>query len=210
MDKRAFYYRLPGHSLENATAFLGQHWGWVLFAGLSYIAVGIISLSIPVASTFGLTIVLAGLLAATGLIQFVHAIEVRHQQGAIMRFAQALLALAIALLVFVYPGLGMLGISFAIGAYFFLSGVSNWMFANVIHPASARFWAYLSSVVSLALGVYIVISFPMSALWVPGTLLGIEFIFNGTGLTGLAFAVRKMYREAHGVTGSWHPTHQPT
>ena len=88
---------------------LGQNWGWILFAGLSYILVGIVSLSIPVASTFGLTIVLAGLLAATGLVQFVHAIEVRHHHGATMRFAQAILALAIALLIFVYPGLGMLG-----------------------------------------------------------------------------------------------------
>ncbi|MGZ3745081.1 MAG: HdeD family acid-resistance protein [Pseudobdellovibrionaceae bacterium] len=210
------YFRTPGLSLDEATSVLGRNWGWMFAAGVAYICLGVFALLVPTASTIGLTFALACLFIATGIIQFVHAVKLRHEQGGVMRFLQSLLAIVAGVLIFLYPGIGMYGISLTLSFYFFIGAAMHWILAQAIAPGRARMWVYLSAIASFALGFYIVFTFPISALWVPGTLLGIEFLFSGTGLVGLAWAIRKLYRESKGLNEPqksstfWRPTSPST
>jgi uncharacterized membrane protein HdeD (DUF308 family) len=202
------YLRVPGLSLDEATTVLGRRWGWIILAGVAYIALGVVALQMPVASTVGVTIALGGLFTAMGFVHLVHAVKLRREQGGVMRFVQSILSLGAATLIFWSPGLGMLGITLTLGFYFGLSAVVNFMLAQTISPTRARVWIYLNAVASLILGLYILFTFPISAMWIPGTLLGIEFIFNGVGLVGFGLTVRSQHRESKGLKGSsefWHP-----
>jgi uncharacterized membrane protein HdeD (DUF308 family) len=49
-----------------------------------------------------------------------------------------------------------------------------------------------SAALSIVLGIVIVAGLPITALWVPGTLLGIELVFFGLALFMLAGALRKV------------------
>jgi len=215
---KGIYVRVPGVSLEEATSFLGKHWGWMLTAGILYIVLGLVALSLPVASTFGLTIALGAMWTVYGVVHLLQAIKLRHEQGGLMRFMQSLLALAAGLVMVLSPGIGMLSISLILSFYFFMGAVMQWMLARSVAPGGARVWVYLSSLASLLLGLYILFTFPVSALWVPGTLLGIEFVFSGVSLSGFAVSVRRLHIEpkvsdkdkANRPPSFWQPSGQPT
>jgi uncharacterized membrane protein HdeD (DUF308 family) len=177
--------------MTNATGLPKKHWGWLLAAGMAYVPLGIISMVVPVASSFALTVVLSGVLLGAGVIHLIQAIKLRHESGRLIRFLQSILALVVGAIIFIYPSIGMMGIALTLSFYFLLGAAMQWLLATMMPPGGARGWVYASAVVSFIIGIYIVVTFPMSAFWVPGTLLGIELIFLGFGLIGFALSIRE-------------------
>lgn len=175
---------------------LEQHRGWIAVIGLGYILLGVLAVALPVWSTVGLTFVLAGLFIAGGLVKFVQAMRLRHHLGSASRFFHSLLALVIGSFIAWRPNIGMLGISLTLSFYFFTAAILQWRFAHVMLKSSLRNWRYLSAISSFAIAVYIIVMFPLSALWVPGLLLGIGFLSEGAGLVGIAIALRQRDRPA--------------
>lgn len=209
------FVRAPGLTLKDATASMGRHWGWMLAGGIAYVILGIVALSVPVASTVGLTYAIAAILVVSGVVNFIQAFKLRHEQGGLIRFLQSVLALAVGVFIFAYPGLGMLGLTIAMAFYFLVGSTMHWILAGAMAKGSPRGWLFVSAICSFVLGIYIIFTFPISALWVPGTLLGIEFLFSGASLIGLAFAARKLHKETYGadthrMTSNYRPTGQAT
>lgn len=200
---------------------LGRRWGWVLFAGLVLVILGGIAFALPVASTVGLTIGLAALLIVSGIVHFIQAFQLRHEPGSTLRFFQSFLALLIGALIFRYPEGGLLAIALALSFQFFMSAIVQWNLAWTMRPFPGRFWSVLGGFASFALGVYIVATFPFSALWVPGTLLGIDLLVTGGSLIGFSMSLRQLDHRLHGTAPSkrtssgagksaFRPSSQPT
>lgn len=177
---------------EHMLEVVRRNWGLFLLTGIVLIALGIGALFAPVLSTVSLTLAVGAFMVARGIIQLIHAVQIRKEPGTGMRFAQAFLALVVGAAILMFPVGGMFGIAFALAFYFFANGALTWTVASALPLANARFWGRLSSVASFVLGVYIIFTFPFSAFWVPGTLLGIDLIFGGTGLIGVAMSGRKV------------------
>ena len=90
---------------------LASDWGWLLFFGIVYVALGIFALYEPLLTTLGITVTLATLFLVVGVIQLVQAMRIGRGGGALGRFAQAVIAIILAvqitLVVFVIlPTLG--------------------------------------------------------------------------------------------------------
>jgi len=66
--------------------------------------------------------------------------------------------------------------------------------------APGRGWTILSGAVAILLGVLIWRELPEAALWVIGTFVGIEFVFNGVTWVMLGLAVRKLPPGPAGAT----------
>lgn len=173
---------------------LGRSWGWVLAGGLASILLGIIALSLPVATSLGLTLALGVILVVSGLILLVQAVRLRSEYGSGARFLQAAIALLIGALMLRFPDGGLMGIALALSFYFFLRAAVEWMFSAFFVPGRGRFWGYLGAALSFVLGLFIVFTFPFSALWVPGTLLGVDLIFSGAMTVAIAMALKKAQR----------------
>jgi uncharacterized membrane protein HdeD (DUF308 family) len=78
------------------------------------------------------------------------------------------------------PGATLLALSLAIGAVMLVSGITR-LVAAVQHR-EARLALVLSGVLSIVLGLLILNRWPTSALWLVGTLLGIQLIVDGVVL----------------------------
>jgi uncharacterized membrane protein HdeD (DUF308 family) len=184
---------------------LGKKWIWILLAGVVYLALGVFAFFMPVSSSVGLTFALAALLLVGGLVDLFHAFQLRQRHGALTRFLQSLLAIIAGALMLRYPGGGMLGLALILSFYFFFSAAFQTAVAFSIRPHKGWGWTLVSAVASLVLGVYIVATFPFSAFWVPGVLLGVNLIFSGSAMIGLALAVSSHHRyvplkPSHGMT----------
>src|SRR5580698_10515007 len=90
---------------------LGRHWVWTLAAGIVFMLLGVLAFSLPIASTISLTIGLGARLLVSGFVNLAHAVQLRHRQGAMARFFQAIVSIVTGGLMFRYPEAGMLGVA---------------------------------------------------------------------------------------------------
>ncbi|MDR3607785.1 MAG: HdeD family acid-resistance protein [Oligoflexia bacterium] len=174
---------------------LGQNWGWFLAAGISFIVFGIAALTWPVTSTLGLTFALGALFTVSGVVNIIQSIRLRKETGNGWHVLQAVTALAAGLLILRYPASGMLGIAIAMTFYFFVSAAAKGVIAFGMRPLAGWGWALASAIASFILGAYMIATFPISALWVPGLLLGIDFIFHGSSLIGFSSDLKNVHRK---------------
>jgi uncharacterized membrane protein HdeD (DUF308 family) len=194
-----------GSKLRAQLAPIGRDWGWLVVAGICFIALGVIAYAWPVLSTISLTIALGIVFAVGGLVRLIQAIRLWQHIGTGWRVFDAILSLAAGVVLLRYPASGMVGLTIAMIFYFFMSAVTKGSIAFATRPLPGSGWAFVSAIASLALGIYMIATFPVSALWVPGALLGIEFVVYGVSLIGVGFSFRKMHRELgqkRGIPGS--------
>jgi uncharacterized membrane protein HdeD (DUF308 family) len=174
--------------MDSQTENLSGEWGWILATGIAYVLLGAVALAMPVASTLGLTITLAAVLLVGGCLHLLQSIQVSRRDGASVRFVQSALAIITGGLILRYPEGGMLALALALSFYFFIGAAAQWILFTALRSEPGAGWGLLSAVTSLLLGVFVLATFPISAVWIPGTLLGIDLIFAGSAMIGLAWS----------------------
>lgn len=185
----------PLLSMGTQLKHLSQHWGWVLGFGCLYLLLGVIAFATPVASSIALATTLGALLFVSGIIQLIHAIQLRHESGSGGRFFQSILSLVAGGLMLRYPNVGLLSVAITLAFYFFLGAFSKWVMAFAVRPNKGWIWILASAIASIILGGYIVANLPLSALWIPGVLLGIDFVIAGLSMIRLSTALRQLSKE---------------
>ena len=178
--------------LQDRLSLLGRNWGWFLSAGIASVVLGIVAFSWPVTSTVSMTLVLGTLFILSGIAHAIQSIRLRHETGNGWRVVQSFTSLAAGVLMLRFPTAGMLGVAIILAFYFFMNASSRFVIAMGLHGFSGRAWAFLTSFASFALGVYTLITLPISALWLPGVVLGIDFIVYGVSAIGFSFHVKKL------------------
>ncbi|MCU7959938.1 MAG: DUF308 domain-containing protein [gamma proteobacterium symbiont of Bathyaustriella thionipta] len=93
---------------------------------------------------------------------------------------------ALALLILFHPGVLLAVLGLLLAVYFFLDGFSAVMLGLEIKPAGGWLFMLINGLLSLSLAVLVLISWPFSAPWIIGMLIGISFLFDGIGLLMIA------------------------
>jgi uncharacterized membrane protein HdeD (DUF308 family) len=91
-----------------------------------------------------------------------------------------------------WPVTGSLSLTLVLAAFFIVEGVATIMYA-VEHrnQLSGRWgWMLVSGIVDLILAGIIVAGLPGTALWALGLLVGINLIFGGIAMIGMATAAK--------------------
>jgi uncharacterized membrane protein HdeD (DUF308 family) len=99
-----------------------------------------------------------------------------------------LVTLALGVVVLVWPGKSVVAAAALFGVYLLASGIAQAIAAFTVKvPGSSRVLLFISSVLSVALGVYAFHDFHNgAAVWVLATWIGVGFIFQGVAETALA------------------------
>jgi uncharacterized membrane protein HdeD (DUF308 family) len=167
-------------------------WKGLIALGILMVILGIIALNIPVASSIGLAWMMGALFFANGVIQFIHSIRYRNTSGTVGRFLLSALSLVAGLIVLRNPVSGTMGITLALTFFLLVESVGKWMLAADLRPNRGWGWLFFSSAVSFLLGMYLIATFPVNSLIVPGIFFGIDLIFYGMACIGLANVARKI------------------
>jgi uncharacterized membrane protein HdeD (DUF308 family) len=185
---------------NNSMETVGKDWGWVLAAGLALVVIGIIALNWPVSSTVGLTFALSVVLMASGMVHAIDAVQMRHKGGNAWRILHTVVAFAAGILMLRYPGAGMVGVAIAMTLYFFVSSAAKTQLALSLRPVRGWGWIMASAVCSAILGVYILATLPLAALWIPGFILGIDLIVYGASLVGISLDLKHIHRSVSQIS----------
>jgi uncharacterized membrane protein HdeD (DUF308 family) len=170
---------------------LRRIWGCLVALGVSLVVLGFAAIGSPAVATLATVTVFGVLLLAGAAVELVSMIWVRRWGSFLHHLLSGLLYLFLGLVLLERPGLGAAAYTLLLAVFFVASGVARVVFAAA-HKYPGRGWTILSGSVAILLGVLVWRELPESALWVIGTFVGIELVFNGVTWLMLGLAARSL------------------
>jgi uncharacterized membrane protein HdeD (DUF308 family) len=168
------------------------HWGLFLFEGIVLVLLGFAAIVLPVVATLAFTLVIGWLFLIAGGVGLVTTFWMRNAPGFWWSLLSAAIALAAGVVLILWPISGTLSLTLVLIAFFVVEGIATLMYAFE-HKAqlSGRWgWMLASGVVDLILAGIIFAGLPGTAAWALGLLVGINMLFGGTAMIGMALAAR--------------------
>jgi uncharacterized membrane protein HdeD (DUF308 family) len=103
-----------------------------------------------------------------------------------------LLAIGAGVILLLQPVQGTLTLTIVVGAYFLAEGVATIMYALEHRRELSERWSWLliAGIVDVIISGIIIAGLPGSALWAVGLLVGINLLFGGASMIGMALAAR--------------------
>jgi uncharacterized membrane protein HdeD (DUF308 family) len=171
---------------------LHAHWKLYLAEGIVLLALGFIAIVVPPLATLAVTILLAWLFLLSGVMGLITTFWMRHAPGFWWSLVSGALAVLVGASLLAMPLSGALSLTIVLVAFFMIEGVVSIMFAlDHKRELSGRWgWMLASGVVDLVLGTMILAGLPSTAAWAIGLLVGINMMFGGSALIGMALHAR--------------------
>ena len=90
-----------------------------------------------------------------------------------------------------HPDAGAQGVTLLLATLFMVGGLFRGVGASVIQFPRWG-WTVFSGLVSFALGVYLLATFPAASSYLVGVVIGVDLIFDGSSLVGFASAIHSL------------------
>jgi len=170
------------------------NWKAFLIEGIVLVILGMAAIAIPLLASIAVTIFLGWLFLISGAVGLYLTFTTRDMPGFWWSLLSAALALAAGLILIVQPVAGTLTLTLVVSAYFIAEGITTIMYALAHRKELSGRWGWLlvSGLVDLVVAALIIAGLPGSAAWAIGLLVGINLVFGGTSLIGMALAAKNM------------------
>jgi uncharacterized membrane protein HdeD (DUF308 family) len=156
------------------------------------IVFGFLAISLPLATSFGVEIVVAWLVVFSGGFQFIHAFQSGGAGRKLWKLLVAVLYLIAGIYFLMKPATGVAGFTLALAIFFVAEGVLDLVAYFQTSKAAGSGWILLDGIVTLILGLLVWKQWPSSSLWVIGTLVGISMIMTGTTRLMISLTARRV------------------
>ena len=177
---------------RRVTSALGDTWRFLLIEGIILLVLGAAAIIVPPIATLAVEILVGWLFLISGIVGLVMTFMMRHAPGFWWSLFSAVVGIAAGVALLGWPGTGVLSLTLLLIAFFILEGVATIMYAlDHKRELSGRWGLMLASgIVDLALAAIIFAGLPGTAAWAIGLLVGINMLFGGAALIGLALHAR--------------------
>ena len=174
------------------SAAVREHWKAFLIEGILLVILGLAAIIVPPLAGLAITIFLGWMFLISGVAGLALTFWARQMPGFWWSLISAVLAIGAGIILLAQPVRGTLTLTIVVGAYFLAEGVATIMYAlEHRRELSARWsWLLVSGLMDILIAGIIIAGLPGSALWAVGLLVGINMVFGGATLIGMALAAR--------------------
>ncbi len=171
---------------------IGKNWKALLIKGVVLVILGLAALLLPPLASIAVTIFLGWLFLISGVAGLVFTFWAREAPGFWWSLISAVVAIIAGVILLAWPLQGTLTLTLVVGAYFIADGIATIMFALEHRKKLTGRWGWMiaSGIANLAVAAIIILGLPGSALWALGLLVGLNLLFGGSALIGLALSAR--------------------
>jgi uncharacterized membrane protein HdeD (DUF308 family) len=165
-------------------------WIVALAIGILLMLIGLFALSAAALTSYVTVIYVGIMLVVVGVLEIIAAFRARHHGGQFLTyFLAGVLSVVVGVLFLDRPLVSLASLTLLIAGFFFASGLFHGIVA--ISDRYPR-WGIdlLYSLVTLALGVLVVVTWPFSSFWVIGMFVGVEILVRGVALVSAAWMIR--------------------
>ena len=173
-----------------AVQHLRSKCGWIVALGVVYVIAGLIALSSVVFATKVTVFVVGIMMLISGVAEVINAFQFKSWGKFLIWLLLGGLYIVAGLLTFENPLLAASVLTLLLGAALVVSGVMRIILAFSMREGMSWTSVVLSGIVSLILGLIILVHWPVSSLFVLGTLLGVDLLIIGIGWIFVGFGLR--------------------
>ena len=167
-------------------------WVWFLVLGAVLFLGGVLAVMLPAVSTFAASLVLGLVLAAVGLVQIVQSFQVKAWTGFIWNLLIGIIQLVGGGLIYLNPLAGAIAITALIAVVFLVQGFTQIALAFSLRPQTGWGWLLVSGLIALFASAALLLKFPYTSIYTPGTIAGISLIFAGAAYIAMALTARRI------------------
>jgi uncharacterized membrane protein HdeD (DUF308 family) len=169
----------------------GSFRGWVIFAGILSLVLGIAAIVYNGTATIASVVVFGWLLMFGGFIEIAQAFQVRYWSGFFLYLLDGIVRAVVGALLVLYPQSGAQALTLVLSFYFIAGGLFKSVGSSLLRFPSWG-WSVLSGVVSIVLGVMLAMQWPTSSTWFIGFAVGLDLILYGWALLMFGAAIKKL------------------
>jgi uncharacterized membrane protein HdeD (DUF308 family) len=158
------------------------------------VILGVAAIIVPEIATLAFTLVIGWIFLISGGVGLVTTFWMRHAPGFWWALLSAVIAIAAGVVLIRWPINGMVSLTLVLIAFFVVEGIATIMYAiDHRNQLSGRWgWMLASGIVDLILAGIIFAGLPGTAAWALGLLVGINLLFGGVAMIGMALAAKNV------------------
>jgi uncharacterized membrane protein HdeD (DUF308 family) len=171
---------------------LHEHWRLFLAEGTILLILGLAAIMVPMAATVAMEIVVGWLILVSGIVGLVTTFYMRQAPGFWWSLFSALIGTAAGIVLLRWPLSGALSLTLILTVFLVFEGMVTIMFALDHRRELSGRWGMMlvSGIVDLMLAGFIFSGLPGTAAWAIGLLVGINLVFGGSAVIGMALHAR--------------------
>ena len=174
-------------------AAVREHWKAFLIEGILLVILGLAAMIVPPLASLAVTVFLGWMFLIIGVAGLALTFWARQMPGFWWIKISAVLAVGVGIVLLARPAQGVLTLTIVVGAYFLAEGVASIMYALEHRRELSERWSWMlfAGLLDILIAAMIITGLPGSAEWAIGLLVGINLLFGGASLIGMALAARK-------------------
>jgi len=185
----------PTSPAELAAVFtksIAEHWRLFLAEGIVLVILGIAAIIVPPLAGLATTIIIGWLFLIGGAVGLAATFRARQAPGYGWSLASAILALVAGVILLWDPWQGLATLTFVLTAFFIIDGIFIIVLAfEHRQELSGRWeWMLIGGIMDLVLAAIIISGLPGTLAWALGLLVGIDLVWGGISLIGMALSAR--------------------
>jgi uncharacterized membrane protein HdeD (DUF308 family) len=185
----------PTSAADIAASFkksISDHWRVFLAEGIVLVALGLAAIIIPPIAGLATTIIIGWLFLIGGAVGLVATFGARQAPGFGWSLFSAIAALLAGIVLLWNPWQGLATLTYVLIAFFLIDGILIIVLAlQHRRELSGRWeWMMIGGVMDLVLALIIISGLPGTLAWALGLLVGIDLVWGGVSLIGIALAAR--------------------
>jgi len=169
---------------------LRGHWKLFLIEGVILAVLGLLAVAVPMVAGLAVTILFGWLFLASGIVGLYTTFAMRNAPGFWWSLLSGVLGVVVGLWLLIQPAAGLVSLTYLLIAFFIIEGIATIMFALDHRAALSGRWGWMltSGIIDLILAAIILAGLPGTIAWALGLIVGINMIFGGASMIGMALA----------------------
>ena len=164
---------------------------WSIVFSVLMTAAGVLAIGLPQVAGIAVTEVVAWLLIFSGALHVAFAWRPSHAAAVIWEVLMGLAYGAIGFYLAGRPVTGLASLTLVVAFYLVVEGMLEFVLSFRLRSAPGAGWLLFDGVITLVLAVMIGSTWPSSAAWVLGTLVGVSMFFSGITRLMLTLTARR-------------------
>lgn len=151
--------------------------------GIIFIILGVLSIAYPFYSSLGIETFFGALFLLGGIFHLFGSFEDKQREGYLWNFIVGVFYILAGVYLLSHPLIGLLVLTMVLIALFFAQGILTIVFGFQQRKSTQKWiWSLISGLLTIGISTILVISYPISSLWIFGLLVGINMLVFGISI----------------------------
>lgn len=172
--------------------FAKQAINWCIILSVLMILAGVLAIAVPPVAGIAITLLVGWLLIFSGAAHLVFGWHTRTAGAFLWELLVAILYIAVGGYLLSHVQAGLATLTLALAIYLFAESILEFVLGATLRRLPGSGWLLFDGAITFILAILIWKSWPSSAVWVIGTLIGISLLFSGVSRLTLSMAARRL------------------